>query len=431
LDAMAASSFGTQLALLFTFVFQVQGELVVQSDNVTFPPYADLPAMFGPPVPAGEERLWGVLKEANPLDACEPLKPPSVIGEMGWVALIKRSTNGKHEISPGDDNCSFVRKVIRAQEAGAIAAIVFDDEEEPLKRMAPMPWDPMLQPEIPSVFVSLRSGQQLQKLIELSSNPETDPIVFFLSGKQLKWISIFTSTTVGILAIGTVMVLFVFAKYQHGAGFGFPPPDLDDDDALEETGRSRRRQKQILTQEEVETIPKVLHKRAPMKGAASEEANVDKDGEERDVEQGVPAEEDSACSDALDSSTETCAICIEEYEDGDRLRELPCGHRFHISCIDEWLTKVNSVCPLCKFDIGKHVKNSSADAIRAALSTRSSEPNDDEEAPESSAGLDSSAETPLLGEGRADSSSSRRGLFTRVRRYFYGPTYMVTVTEEH
>jgi len=59
---MAASSFGTQLALLFTFVFQVQGELVVQSDNVTFPPYADLPAMFGPPVPAGEERLWGVLK---------------------------------------------------------------------------------------------------------------------------------------------------------------------------------------------------------------------------------------------------------------------------------------------------------------------------------------------------------------------------------
>ena len=59
---MAASSFGAQLALFFTFVFQVQGELVVQSDNVTFPPYADLPAMFGPPIPAGEERLLGVLK---------------------------------------------------------------------------------------------------------------------------------------------------------------------------------------------------------------------------------------------------------------------------------------------------------------------------------------------------------------------------------
>lgn len=60
--SMAASSFGAQLALFFTFVFQVQGELVVQSDNVTFPPYADLPAMFGPPIPAGEERLLGVLK---------------------------------------------------------------------------------------------------------------------------------------------------------------------------------------------------------------------------------------------------------------------------------------------------------------------------------------------------------------------------------
>ena len=70
---MAASSFGAQLALFFTFVFQVQGELVVQSDNVTFPPYADLPAMFGPPIPAGEERLLGVLK-VSPFEKKEEKK---------------------------------------------------------------------------------------------------------------------------------------------------------------------------------------------------------------------------------------------------------------------------------------------------------------------------------------------------------------------
>ena len=47
--------------LVFHFCFSGSGR-VVQSDNVTFPPYADLPAMFGPPIPAGEERLLGVLK---------------------------------------------------------------------------------------------------------------------------------------------------------------------------------------------------------------------------------------------------------------------------------------------------------------------------------------------------------------------------------
>ena len=49
---MVASNFSTQsLALLFTFAFQVHGEVIVQSDNVTFPGYADLPALFGPGLP--------------------------------------------------------------------------------------------------------------------------------------------------------------------------------------------------------------------------------------------------------------------------------------------------------------------------------------------------------------------------------------------
>ncbi|KAJ3061697.1 hypothetical protein HDU98_002390 [Podochytrium sp. JEL0797] len=36
-------------------------------------------------------------------------------------------------------------------------------------------------------------------------------------------------------------------------------------------------------------------------------------------------------------SSTTCSICISDYEEGEVLRELPCGHAFHEGCVDEWL----------------------------------------------------------------------------------------------
>ena len=45
-----------------------------------------------------------------------------------------------------------------------------------------------------------------------------------------------------------------------------------------------------------------------------------------------------------------CAICISDYEDNDLIRQISCSHHFHSDCVDEWF-KLNSSCPLCKFDI--------------------------------------------------------------------------------
>eukprot|EP00239_Pterosperma_sp_CCMP1384_P008029 CAMPEP_0197859452 /NCGR_PEP_ID=MMETSP1438-20131217/34022_1 /TAXON_ID=1461541 /ORGANISM="Pterosperma sp., Strain CCMP1384" /LENGTH=144 /DNA_ID=CAMNT_0043475939 /DNA_START=211 /DNA_END=642 /DNA_ORIENTATION=- len=36
------------------------------------------------------------------------------------------------------------------------------------------------------------------------------------------------------------------------------------------------------------------------------------------------------------SSGNTCAVCYCEYDPEEVVRVLPCGHRFHIECIDRW-----------------------------------------------------------------------------------------------
>lgn len=52
-----------------------------------------------------------------------------------------------------------------------------------------------------------------------------------------------------------------------------------------------------------------------------------------------------------DDENACCAICLSEFEDGDQLRRLPCGHQqFHSCCVDHWLSKAGR-CPLCVADI--------------------------------------------------------------------------------
>ncbi|KAJ2101100.1 hypothetical protein GGI16_003541 [Coemansia sp. S142-1] len=46
----------------------------------------------------------------------------------------------------------------------------------------------------------------------------------------------------------------------------------------------------------------------------------------------------------------TCIVCIDDFVLGSKMRILPCGHNYHIECIDPWLTTKSSLCPLCKYD---------------------------------------------------------------------------------
>ncbi|PVU95868.1 hypothetical protein BB561_001543 [Smittium simulii] len=45
-----------------------------------------------------------------------------------------------------------------------------------------------------------------------------------------------------------------------------------------------------------------------------------------------------------------CTICVNEIHNQENVRFLPCGHYFHIECIDDHLTNISALCPICKFN---------------------------------------------------------------------------------
>ncbi|CAN1331342.1 E3 ubiquitin-protein ligase At4g11680 [Linum perenne] len=100
--------------------------------------------------------------------------------------------------------------------------------------------------------------------------------------------------------------------------------------------------------ETIDALPIYKFKSLKMSGSCGE-----LDGEIHDggvVGAGTERERNLSGDDAA------CCICLASYGDDDELKELPCSHLFHASCVDIWL-KLKAFCPLCKCRIDRAIAN--------------------------------------------------------------------------
>jgi hypothetical protein len=100
------------------------------------------------------------------------------------------------------------------------------------------------------------------------------------------------------------------------------------------------------TKEEIDLLPKYkFHRKADIEKINSET---------QESVGGIMTEcnTDTPVEHILSNGDAECCICLSAYDDGSELRELPCNHHFHCTCIDKWLF-INATCPLCKFNILK------------------------------------------------------------------------------
>merc|ERR1712178_592204 len=70
---------------------------------------------------------------------------------------------------------------------------------------------------------------------------------------------------------------------------------------------------------------------------------------EKNSDSARPAEPVAADT-STDNALNQCTVCLEPFRAGEELRILPCLHRYHTCCIDEWLNR-NPACPICKHPI--------------------------------------------------------------------------------
>lgn len=225
---------------------------------------------------------------------CQQMEPPrNLPSDMPWFALVERG------------GCSFQTKVQMMQASGASAVIV-GDHEKSTSLITMFATEDTSSIHIPASFTYQWAYRDL-RYQATQQTADSWLVVRLTPSPESKW----PVVDVIVITIVTPVILMVFMyslwRFRNARAVVDGQP-LHSNDAMD----------RLMTMDELDQY-------LPIKFYDLEKRKT--------------------------SDPDTCAICLEDFQDMDELRcMVHCVHQFHSACIDQWLTTRKRYCPICKQD---------------------------------------------------------------------------------
>lgn len=247
--------------------------------------FDDAVSSFGPDV----FRVDGYLVLSDPITACTDIKNTSTLFRLmssasGMQVATRNFLPFIVLIQRG--GCDFDLKVLHAQKANYSGVIVYNNVTGDYFPMSGRRYAPQIR--IPSVMVDKRSGMTLSSKFLWSDHHETYLISLInYYNLPLKYVLICL-----LIMVGITLLVLIGCFFIHMCNLW------------------RRFTHSRLS-------PRFLRQLATKRYVKDEDPY------------------------------DTCPICLEDYQERDKLRLLTCNHAFHTKCIDPWLLRNRRRCPVC------------------------------------------------------------------------------------